>query len=109
MESHQPSDDHSLGDGQRCFIVSPIGSKLEAPGTEGRMRYEESLQMWEEVFQPACDQFGLKAIRSDKISESGEIPMQIFEYLRDAEVVIADLSGATSPALSPWLTGDQDC
>ncbi len=50
--------------------------------------------MWEEVFFPATDAFGLTAVRSDKITDTGEIPDQIFTYLRDAEVVIADLSHA---------------
>ena len=50
--------------------------------------------MWEHVFQPACDHFGLTPIRADKIHDSGEIPDQIFTYLRDAEVVIADVSNA---------------
>ncbi|PVW06575.1 hypothetical protein DEA06_03450 [Microbacterium sp. Gd 4-13] len=50
--------------------------------------------MWEEVFQPACDTFGFEAIRADKISAPGEITDQVFVLLRDADLVIADLSGA---------------
>lgn len=50
--------------------------------------------MWESVFLPATEAFGLTPIRADKISESGEIPDQIFTYLRDADVVIADVSHA---------------
>jgi hypothetical protein len=87
-------DDKHLGIGKTCFIISPIGSKLEPLGSPGRARYEESTQMWEEVFYPATVAFGLTAVRSDKITDTGEIPDQIFTYLRDAEVVIADLSHA---------------
>lgn len=50
--------------------------------------------MWEEVFEPASSQFGLAPVRADRISDTGEIPDQIFEYLRDADIVIADLSHA---------------
>jgi hypothetical protein len=63
-------------------------------GTDGRVNYEDNIQMWAEVLEPACDVFGLKAVRADRIAETGEITEQIFQYLRDADVVIADLSGA---------------
>ena len=87
-------DDKELGNGLTCFIVSPIGNRLDPIGTPGRVSYEDNLQMWAEVLEPACDVFGLKAIRADRIAETGEITEQIFQYLRDADVVIADLSGA---------------
>ncbi|KQP24387.1 hypothetical protein ASF38_16155 [Aeromicrobium sp. Leaf272] len=60
------------------------------------MRYENATQMWENVFQPACAKFGMTPIRADKISETGEIPEQIFTFLRDADVVIADLTGGNA-------------
>lgn len=90
------SDDAGLGEGLTCFIVGPIGDRLEPPGTEGRLRYENATQMWENVFEPACAVFGLAPVRADKISESGDIPEQIFTFLRDADVVIADLTGGNA-------------
>ena len=51
------------------------------------------MQMWEEVVEPACSQFDLRLLRADKLAEPGEITEQIFVLLRDADVVIADLSG----------------
>lgn len=83
-----------LGEGLTCFIISPIGNRLDPRGTEGHTRYEDNIQMWADVLEPACEVFGLKAIRSDKIAAPGEITDQIFQYLRDADVVIADLSNA---------------
>lgn len=80
------------GNGQTCFIVGPIGSALDLRGTPGRTRYEESLQMWEQVFEPACESLGLRPIRADKIAEPGEIPEQIYLHLRDSPVVIADVT-----------------
>ena len=85
--------DADLGAGKTCFIIGPIGDRLDPLGSQGRMSYENATQMWESVFEPVCERFGLKAVRADKISASGEIPEQIFAYLRDSEIVIADLSG----------------
>ncbi len=87
------TDSVKPGNGKIAFIVSPIGSKLDPTGTIGRLRYEEAIQMWEEVFSPACKEVGLEPIRADKVAETGELHEQIFKYLRDADVVIADLSG----------------
>lgn len=89
-------EDKELGAGKTCFVVSPIGSRLEPLGSRGRQSYEDNVHMWEEVLQPACETFGLLTIRADKISEAGEIPEQIFTYLRDAELVIADVSHANA-------------
>jgi hypothetical protein len=88
--------DHLLGAGLTCFIVGPIGDRLEPPGTDGRLRYEQATQIWENVFEPACQRFGMTPVRADKIAESGEIPEQIFTFLRDADVVIADLTGGNA-------------
>lgn len=88
------TNDSELGNGLTCFIVSPIGNRLEPLGSPGRARYEESILMWEDVYEPACLAFGIAPVRSDRISDTGEIPDQIFTYLRDADVVIADLSHA---------------
>ena len=42
----------------------------------------------------ARDAFGIKPIRADQIAEPGEIPEQVFEHLRDDDLVIADLTDA---------------
>lgn len=85
--------DQELGAGKTCFVVTPIGSALAPLGTDGRDSYERALEMWSRVFSPACEAFGLQVVRADKIADPGELPDQIFTYLRDAEVVIADVSG----------------
>lgn len=87
-------DDIQLGASLTCFIISPIGNRLEPVGSPGRSRYEESIRMWEEVVEPAAQTFGLSPVRADRISDTGEIPDQIFTYLRNSDVVIADLSHA---------------
>ena len=77
-----------------CFVIGPIGDRLAPPGTEERARYEESIQTWGEVIQPACEGCGLTPIRADLIAQPGEITEQIFRHLRDADVVIADVTRA---------------
>lgn len=94
VANKETASDSELGHGRTCFIVAPIGNRLEPHGSPGRARYEESAVIWEEVIEPACALFGLAPVRADRISDTGEIPQQIFEYLRDADVVIADLSHA---------------
>jgi len=75
-------------------VIGPIGDKLAEHGTPERELYEESLEIWESVIQPACRAVGLEPLRADKIAKSGEIPEQICRHLRDDEVVVADLSRA---------------
>jgi len=77
-----------------AFIACPIGNKFAPRGSAERRWYDDNVRMWEEVFESACEELDLRAVRADKISESGEITDQIFTFLRDADVVIADLSGA---------------
>lgn len=84
--------DGELGVERSCFVISPIGSRLAPIGTPARASYEQNIQVWERVIEPACAHFGLTPLRSDKISEPGEITEQIFTLLRDSDVVIADLT-----------------
>jgi hypothetical protein len=89
-------EDKELGAGKTCFVVTPIGDELAAYGTPERAAYDQALIMWAKVFEAACSHFGLTAVRSDKIAAPGELTGQIFTYLRDADVVIADLSGGNA-------------
>jgi hypothetical protein len=77
-----------------CFVIGPIGEKDADAGSAARKAYEEAIEVLEEVIEPACRGFGISVIRADRISTPGEIPEQIFRHLRDAHVVIADLTGA---------------
>lgn len=79
-----------------CFVIGPIGDRLAPTGDDARRRFEEAEELWEYVIEPACAANGLEPVRADKISHPGEIPEQIFELLRDADVVIADLTGGNA-------------
>lgn len=61
-----------------CFVIGPIGNKFAPLGSEDRVAYEEALQVWEEVIQPACTQVGLEPVRADGLARAGEITEQIF-------------------------------
>lgn len=78
----------------KAFVIGPIGDKDADDRSDARVAYEEGIQVFEDVIAPACTAFGLEAVRADMISQTGEIPEQIFRQLRDCPVVIADLTGA---------------
>lgn len=79
-----------------CFVICPIGDKHAELGNEKRLIWERSQVVWEEVIFPACGGVGLEPIRSDQISEPGDITEQILRRIRDSTVVIADLTGANA-------------
>ncbi|MFC1573270.1 hypothetical protein ACFL6M_06695 [Candidatus Eisenbacteria bacterium] len=83
-----------MADNPSCFVIGPIGDRLADPGTAERQVYEDAIQVWEKVILPACEAAGLKPLRADHISRTGEIVDQVCRHLRDADVVIADLTGA---------------
>jgi len=76
----------------RCFVIGPIGDRLAPHGSEERLRYEEALEVYEEVILPACKAVGLQPVRADEISQAGDITTQVFRRLRDDDIVIADVS-----------------
>jgi hypothetical protein len=77
-----------------CFVIGPIGDKLGEPGSPERSRYEEAVEVLEDIIEPACAGFALRVLRADRITTTGEIPDQIFRHLRDSYLVIADLTDA---------------
>lgn len=89
-------DDAELGVGKTCFVVGPIGDRFKPLGHQRRAVYDRGVILWEQVFQPVCERFGLTAVRADKIARSGEITEQIVEFLRDSDLVIADLTGGNA-------------
>ena len=76
-----------------CFVIGPIGDRLAAFGSEGRVQYEQAIQVWDYVIYPACQALGIEPVRADRIAESGEITEQVCEHLRDDDLVIADVTG----------------
>ena len=91
-EYESPSDDLPQQNDMTCFVIGPIGNRLAPIGSLERARYESSLRVWEHVIRPACRTVGLEPVRADTIVRAGEITDQVFRYLRDADLVIADLT-----------------
>ena len=69
-----------------CFFIAPIGDE----GSDIRKR---SNQVLKHIVGPVADHSGYKAIRSDEISETGDITAQVIEHLIDDALVLADLTG----------------
>jgi hypothetical protein len=70
-----------------CFVVSPIG----AAGSGIRERADKLLK---HVVTPAVSSLGYRPIRSDQISESGNITSQLIQHLLEDHLVVADLTGS---------------
>jgi nucleoside 2-deoxyribosyltransferase len=68
-----------------CFVIGPIGQE----GSETRKRSDQVLK---HIIVPVCEQNGYEAIRVDKIHDSDIINQTIIKYLRESELVIADLT-----------------
>ena len=71
---------------KKCFIVSPIGNE----GTDVRKRAD---QLFKHIIQPICEKCNFEAIRVDQLNLSDSITQTILDYLKDSELVIADLTG----------------
>lgn len=69
-----------------CFIVSPIGSE----GSEVRKRADQVLK---HVVRPPLESRGFKVVRADHIADPGMITTQVIDQIREAELVVADLTG----------------
>ena len=79
-----------------CFVIGPIGDERAPLGSPGRTVWESSLEIYEGVISAACTFLGIKAVRADQISISGDITDQIFRRLYESDIVIADISGANA-------------
>lgn len=79
-----------------CFVIGPIGNMYAASDTPERIAYESALDVYENVIVAACTKLGIEAVRADQISISGDITDQIFRRLYEADLVIADITGANA-------------
>jgi hypothetical protein len=68
-----------------CFVIMPIGVR-------GTVKYEEFLKVYNYIIKETVESLGYKCTRADEIPESGMIPAQIDISLKEADLVIADLT-----------------
>lgn len=78
----------------KAFIIGPIGDRDADEGTPSKKSFEDAIETFENIIEPACTAMDLEAFRADHINRSGDIHDQIYRSLRDSHVVIADLTGA---------------
>jgi len=62
-----------------CFVISPFGGWFDT--------------YYEEIFQPAIKKAGLAPCRADDLFRPSSIVQDIWQYVQDAEIVLADLTG----------------
>ncbi len=71
---------------KRCFVIAPIGRE----GGDTRRRSDQILR---HVIDPVVTGLGYeRALRADRISESGRISRQIIQHIVEDELVVADLT-----------------
>jgi len=71
---------------KKCFVVSQIGEK----GSEIR---KKSDQLYKYIISPICSELEFEPIRVDQLNQSDNISQTIIDYLQDADLVIADITG----------------
>ncbi|NJP64814.1 hypothetical protein [Streptomyces spiramenti] len=79
-----------------CFVIGPIGDPHAAHGSPEREAYEHHLGIFEQVIAPACEKYGITAVRADGIANAGDINEQICRHVVESELVVADVSGGNS-------------
>ena len=78
---HEPATDFS----KACFIITPIGD-------EGSIERKHADAMLNHLIKPVLDEFGIKAIRADKIGKPGHMTQQMVEHIAFSKLCITDLS-----------------
>ena len=78
-----------------CFVVMGFGEKTDYQ-TQRTLNLDKTYQG---IIKPAVEQSGLTCVRADDITHSGVIDKPMYEYLLDADLVIADLSTANPNAI----------
>ena len=69
-----------------CFVISPIGE----PDSSIRKNADEVLN---DLIKPVCSENDIDVIRADEIAGPSKITDDIFEHLKQDDLVIADITG----------------
>ncbi|MGW3425360.1 hypothetical protein [Streptomyces phaeochromogenes] len=88
-----PALRHEPDPPRTCFVVGPIGDPYAMHGSPEREAYEHHLGIFEQVIAPACERYGIAAVRADGIAHAGDINEQICRHVIESDLVIADVSG----------------
>lgn len=85
------------GKKQTCFVVMGFGEKTDFQSNPQRVLNLN--RTFEDIIEPAVTAAGLECVRADKIIHSTVIDKPMYEYLLDADLVIADLSTSNANAI----------
>jgi hypothetical protein len=87
------------GNGGRktCFVVMGFGQKTDYQANPPRVLDLD--RTFKNVIQPAVEACGVECVRADKIIHSTLIDKPMYERLRDADLVVADLSTSNANAI----------
>jgi hypothetical protein len=77
-----------------CFVVMGFGKKTDFE-TGRTLDLDKS---YRNMIKPAVEAAGLRCLRADEIVHSGLIDVPMYEYLLNADVVVADLSTSNKNA-----------
>lgn len=88
-----PALRHEPNQPRTCFVVGPIGDPYATHGSPEREAYEHHLGIFEQVIAPACERYGITAVRADGIAHAGDINEQVCRHVIESDLVIADVSG----------------
>ena len=89
-----PSDAH---DRRTCFVVMGFGEKTDFQSNPQRVLNLN--RTYEDVIEPVVKECAVECIRADKIIHSTVIDKPMYDYLLDADIVIADLSTSNANAI----------
>lgn len=78
-----------------CFVVMGFGTKPDYP----RNRTINLNKTYENVIKPTAESCGYNCIRCDEVKHSGLIDVQMYKYLLEADLVIADISTLNANAM----------
>jgi hypothetical protein len=78
----KPSDSHDM---EECFIIMPISDP------DG---YEEGHfgQVFDDLFAPACESAGYRAIRADQVRQTNLIHLDVLQKIVESPMALCDLS-----------------
>jgi hypothetical protein len=80
---------------KKCFVVMGFGTKTDLL-TGRSLDLDKSYRT---VIKPAVEDAGLECIRADEIVHSGNIDLEMYRHLLEADVVVADISTCNANAL----------
>ena len=83
------ADRHAGSDGgawaKVCFVITPIGN-------DESVERKHSDTILKHLLEPVLEEFGLRAVRADKIAKPGIITKQVIEHIAYSHLCVADLS-----------------